>query len=84
MPKVILARELSKRFVGDVKPIELPATADTVRKVITALDGRYPGIGAALSRTMTVAINGEIYENCLLEPVPADAEVCFFPPLDGG
>jgi hypothetical protein len=84
VPTVILGREIVRRFVGKDAPIALPSSANTVRGVIKELDRRYPGISAALSGPMAVSIDGQIYENCLLEPVGADSEVCFLPAIDGG
>ena len=84
MPTVILGREIIRRFGGDEAPIVLPPSADTVRGVIRALDERFPGIMAVLSGPMAVSIDGQIYENCLLEPVADSSEVCFLPAIDGG
>ena len=84
MPTVILGREMSKRFEGADAPVVLPASADTIRRVIRELDERFPGIKELLSGPMAVAIDGQLYENSLLQKIPADAEVHFLPPLDGG
>ena len=84
MPTVILGRELLRRFDVPPGPLELPASADTVRGVISELDRRYPGIAVVLRGPMAVSIDGQIYENCLLEAVGTDSEVCFLPAIDGG
>ena len=84
MPTVILSRDVAQRFTGGDVRIELAAAANTVRAVMRELDNRYPGLGEVLRGPMAVAIDGQIYQDCLLEPVAADSEVCFLPAIDGG
>ncbi|MBS36194.1 MAG: hypothetical protein CMO26_09750 [Thiotrichales bacterium] len=84
MPTVILGREVARTFANDVASITLPDSAGNVRAVIKALDVRYPGIAEVLSGPVAVSIDGQIYENCLLEPVGPQSEICFMPSIDGG
>ncbi len=82
MAAVVLNREIARQFTdGEVRH---DVAGDTVRGVIQALESRYPGIGAVLRTDMAVAIDGQIYQDADLEPVPADAEVCFLPAIEGG
>ena len=83
MPNVILTDGLAKRYTGGAKEIDVEA--GSVRGVVKALEERFPGIAEALNPdAMSVAIDGEIYQYALLEPVGEDSEVCFLPRIGGG
>jgi len=69
-------------LTGDDKEIEVEAP--TVRKLISLLDERYPGIGDRLSEATSVAINGEILPDALYEAIPDGAEVHFLATIAGG
>ena len=81
MARVFLASTL-RRFTGGVEEVEIEAA--TVRSLIAKLDGRFPGLGQHLGSGLAIAIDGEILADALYEPVPADAEVHFLPPMGGG
>lgn len=55
-----------------------------VRALFRALDERFPGIGTALRDEVAVAIDGEIVNDPLLEPIEPDSEVHFLPKIGGG
>jgi molybdopterin converting factor small subunit len=57
--------------------------ANSVRRLIEALEQRYPGCGAPLSEA-AVAIDGEIYSDALTEPLDELSEVVFIPQIGGG
>ncbi len=80
MATVILSRGLL-RYTGGTERVEIEA--GNVRRLVAALEARFPGIGAEIDSGMAVAINGEIISDPFLEPVPPDAEVHFLPPLRG-
>jgi len=82
MARVILNREIARRFTGGETEIEV--AEDSIRAVIRALEAQYPGIGIVLRTDMAVAIDGQIYQDALLEKVPAGAEVAFIPAIEGG
>ena len=84
MPTVILGRELCRRFGADEAPVQLPADVTTVRGVVRELDRRFPGLGDVLAGPVTVSIDGQLYEQSLLQTVEPDSEVCFLPPIGGG
>ena len=75
---------------GGNATVEVPG--GTLRSVIYALEDRYPAIRPLLLDETTgeirheiaVAINSEITENGLLEPVPEDAEIYLVPAIAGG
>ena len=58
--------------------------APTVRRLVAALEEKFPGIGERLSEASSVAINGEIFTDAEYEPVDSDAEVHFLDIFQGG
>lgn len=58
--------------------------AANVAALLRALDSRYPGFGAALGPRFAVAIDGDIRNDADYEPLAADTEVTFLPPIAGG
>ena len=71
-----------RAYTGGVAEIEVPAT--DVRRLIAALDERFPGLGERLSSGTSVAIDGDIVADAFLEPVGDDSEVHFVQTLSGG
>ena len=57
--------------------------ASDVRSLIRALDAMFPGIGNRL-RDGAIAIDGEIINDPLLEPIEPDSEIHFLPQVSGG
>lgn len=84
MPTVVLSREIARRFTDGETRIELTESADTVREIVRTLDARYPGLGMELRSGKAVAIDGQIYQDALLESVGPSTEVCFMPAIEGG
>jgi molybdopterin synthase sulfur carrier subunit len=79
---VILNREIARQFTDGATEIDV--ASDNIRAVIRELDARFPGVGAVLRHDMAVAIDGEIYQDVLLEPVGPNSEVAFIPAIEGG
>lgn len=71
-----------RRFTDGVADLDIEAA--TVRRLIRALDERYPGMGERLSEGTSVAINGEIIPDAEFEELPDGAEVHFLETLKGG
>ena len=85
MPTVLINRTLARKFTGGELTLALSGEASTVRKVIRELENLYPGLGEAVrGPTFAVAIDGQIFQDSILEPVPPNSEVCFLPAIDGG
>ncbi len=82
MAKVVLTTDLSREFTGGTS--ELEVAASSVRRLIRALDERFPGLGEELKTKMAVAIDGQIYQDAFLESLEADSEVVFLPRIGGG
>ena len=82
MARIVLTRELSRQFTGGQTEFELEA--GNVRRLIKALEAKFPGLGAQLEARMAVAIDGEIYQDPYLETIDAGSEVYFLPKIGGG
>ena len=82
MAIVIINREIARQFTNG--QTEIAVSSDNVRAVIRELDGRFPGLGEVLITDMAGAIDGDIYQNVLLEPVGPNSEVAFIPAIEGG
>lgn len=82
MPKVVLTDGLARKYTGGEKMLDIDA--GNVRGIIKALDACFPGIGEALGAGISVAIDGEIYQDAFLETVGPDSEICFLPRIAGG
>jgi molybdopterin converting factor small subunit len=67
---------------GVTAPFELQV--GNIRELLAVLSARHPAIAAELAAGVAVAIDGEIYQDHLLQPIPPDAEVQVLPPLAGG
>jgi|ETNmetMinimDraft_31_1059906.scaffolds.fasta_scaffold68804_2 molybdopterin converting factor small subunit len=81
MARVVLPQALAERAGGQVEH-EIPAR--NVRALLSALDARFPGLAAELEGRMAVAIDGEIHNDPMLEPIEESSEVHFLPPVRGG
>ena len=81
MIRVVLTGNL-RRLVGGASEIELEA--GTIGQLFRALGARYPGIAPHLEEGVAVAIDGEIFQDALFEPIPPDAEVHLMPQIAGG
>ena len=82
MPRVVAACSSCRAFTGDVT--EFDVRGESVRDVITELDRRYPGFGEHIQRRMAIAIDGEIHQDALFEPVAATSELYLIPRIGGG
>ncbi len=82
MPRVTVAGQMCRPYLGDVTELELEAT--NVRALIRELDRRYPGLGAQVDESMAVAIDGVICQDTYLEEIRPDSEVCLIPRIAGG
>lgn len=81
MAVVVLPAPL-RAWAGGAERVEVEA-AD-VRGLLRALDERFPGLGERLRTGAAVAIDGEIVNDPLLEPLDPASEVHFLPPIRGG
>jgi sulfur-carrier protein len=82
MPHVVMAGMAARRWTGGLSEFEVEA--DTVRRMITELDRRFPGLGQQIDESMAVAINGEIYQDAYMARLEPDSEVVLIPKIGGG
>ena len=83
MARIILTDSLSKQFTGGDNDFEI--VASSVRSLIRELNNLYPGLGTQVSDgTLSVAIDGDIYQDAFLEELKPDSEIAFLPKIGGG
>ena len=82
VPKVVIAGMAARRFTGGQSEFEVEA--DTVRRMIRELDGRFPGLGHQIDESMAVSIDGVIYQDAYLARLAPDSEVVLIPKIGGG
>ena len=83
MAQLILTDSLSKQFTGGDNEFEI--VASSVRSLIRELNNLYPGLGTQVSDgTLSVAIDGDIYQDAFLEELKPESEVAFLPKIGGG
>ena len=81
MPRVVLVGNLAQ-VTGGVAEFHLSATS--VKQLFRQLTDLHPGIGPHLEEGVAVAIDGQIYQDALLEPIAPDSEVFILPQIAGG
>ncbi|HEY7516706.1 MAG TPA: MoaD/ThiS family protein [Methylomirabilota bacterium] len=81
MAKVVLVGNLA-RLTGGVAELRLSATS--VKQLFQQLAERYPDIEPHLSEGVAVAIDGQIYQDDLFQPIAPDSEVFVLPQIAGG
>ena len=82
MVTVHLGSTLCRAYCGDVQVVEVQAS--TIGQLIKQLDARFPGLGNQIDESMAVAIDGEIFQNTLIDPVKSDSDVHLIPKIAGG
>jgi len=82
MPHVVIAGIAARRFTGGQSEFEIEA--NTVRRMITELDRRFPGLGHQIDEGMAVAIDGEIFQDAYQQPLNPDSEIVLIPKIGGG
>jgi sulfur-carrier protein len=81
MARVVLVGNLVQ-IKGGVAEFDLPATS--VKQLFQQLTDLHPALGRHLEEGVAVAIDGQIYQDVLLEPIGADSEVLVLPQIAGG
>jgi molybdopterin converting factor small subunit len=81
MARVVLIGNLAQ-LTGGVAEFDLPATS--VKQLFRQLADLHPALGPHLEEGVAVAIDGQIYQDALLEPIGADSEVFVLPQISGG
>ena len=81
MAKIVLPGSLAAYTGGET---EIALEVANVRQLFAALAKRYPKLPENPEVDWAVAIDGEIYQDALLQPIAADSEVCLIPRIEGG
>jgi sulfur-carrier protein len=71
-----------KNFTGGITAMEIDA--GNVRQMMRLLGERFPELAPHLAEGLAVAIDGQIYQDALLEPIKPDSDVHILPQLAGG
>jgi hypothetical protein len=79
--KISLSSELKPYTGGET---ELALDIGNVRQLFEVLGERYPDLKRYLETGLAVAIDGEIYQDALLQPIRKDSEVLLFGKIEGG
>ena len=81
MVRVVLSGNLRHLTGGES---EFEVEADNIGQLFRVLGRRYPDLGPHLEEGVAVAIDGQIFQEALFEPIPPDAEVHLMPQIAGG
>jgi len=71
-----------RQFTGGVAELDLEATS--VRQLFARLGEKYPALAPHLEQGLAVAIDGQIYQDALFQPIEADSDVHILPQIAGG
>ena len=81
MARITLSSSLAP-FTEGVLELELDVA--NVRQLFQTLGERYPELRSQLESGVAVAIDNEIYQDALLQPIARDSEVILIPKIAGG
>ncbi len=82
MATVVLPIEIARSFCDG--QVEHTIATTNIRHLVDTLDDAYPGLGTRLKEGLAVAIDGEIFQEWLLEDVAPNSEIHFIPAIEGG
>ena len=81
MVQVVLWGSLRAATGGEAS---VEVEASTVKQMLTALEENYPGLKPALEQGVSVAIDGQIYNDAWFHPIGPENEIFILPRLEGG
>ena len=81
MARVVLTNALTQYTGGEA---EMEIDAPDVRGLMRALSERFPALKPQLDHGVAVAIDGQIYQDDWLQPIPPASEVYLLPQIKGG
>ncbi len=81
MARIVLSSVLAPYTDG---VLELELDVANVRQLFEALEDRYPDLRDHLEAGIAVAIDDEIYQDALLQPIGSDSEVILITKIAGG
>jgi sulfur-carrier protein len=81
MAKVTLTGTL-RHFADGATAIDIDAA--NINQLLTRLGQKFPRLAPHLAQGIAVAIDGQIFQDALLQPVPPNADVHILPAIAGG
>jgi molybdopterin converting factor small subunit len=81
MARVVLVGNLAQ-LTGGVAEFQLSATS--IKQLFEQLTELYPTIQPHLEEGIAVAIDGQIYQDALFQPIGPNSEVFLLPQIAGG
>jgi sulfur-carrier protein len=71
-----------RQYTGGVTELEVEAA--TVRQLFARLGEKFPALAPHLETGSAVAIDGQIYQDALFQPIGPDSDVHILPQIAGG
>jgi sulfur-carrier protein len=71
-----------RQYTGGIAEMEIEAAS--VRQLLARLGADFPALAPHLQQGLAVAIDGQIYQDALLEEIGAGSEVHILPQIAGG
>ena len=81
MARVTLVGNL-RQYTGGVS--ELDIEASSIRQLFARLGELHPELAPHLEEGLAVAIDGQIYQDTLIQPIEPDSDVHILPQIAGG
>lgn len=81
MAHVVLMGNL-RQYTGGVTELEVDAR--NIRQLFVKLGAQFPELAPHLEDGLAVAIDGQIYQDTLLEPIGETSDVHILPQIAGG
>ena len=82
MARVVSISSRVRELTGGLDTFDVDA--GTVGGLIRALEERFPGLGALVEDEMSLAIDGEVFQDAQTEPLQPGTEVVLIPRISGG
>lgn len=82
MARVVSISSRVRELTGGLDNIEVDA--GTIASLIRALEARFPGLGTLVEEEMSVAIDGEVFQDAHTETLRPGTEVVLIPRISGG
>ena len=82
MAKVTLPIEVARSHCHGERDHDV--SGSDIREIVKKLELQFPGLRERLNQGLAVAIDGEIFQDWLLQEVETNSEVYFLPAIEGG
>ncbi len=82
MARVVSISSRFRDLTGGLDGLDVDARS--VRELVRMLEARFPGLGELVEGEMALAIDGEIHQDALMEPLGPASEVVLIPRISGG